>query len=685
MHNDLFNLPAGPPELCFDKNEFVKTTFSVDEFLHKNRNAALEALRDDLGIYLKVLRSAMIELINEDYADFVNLSSNLVGLNQSIDGIQVPLGQLKEEIIVVKMTLADTMNELQQSLLEKKILRNYLKSVQSIGKVRKLIGNLENLLINQISSTNLNPTLLERAAFCYIQLVYDLQFCDKLIEANFGSNKAKELHDKLLSWLELHFLQCLDESNDQLERCLHIYATLSDYEAVESTYRQKIVAKRMQSIISEKSLQNTPRGLAGIYEQILSFVTNDLERLISLNRSNRVKGFDFFVNSFWCEIEQRLENHMSSIFAPGNPDSFYRKYNETIDFLEQLEKIIGDPKAIAKFRMHGQYKQFQLRWNLPVYFQIRFQEIGGKLETSCSSSATKALVKPQNNFRLLPFVTSLQCIQTCWSDGIYVKQIFIRFYKLTLQILSRLSVWVDECIAIKEFDQETNKIEFYVFLHSDIVQLAKYLVDHSKIIVQLAPVEVAEHANALRQNFLNSCDLLSEKRGKIANRIVQEILSKSVSCIKQVNDIPRLYRKTNRDVPSKPCGYVDQMLDPSRRFREQYGNEIGVETCQEICRNLFSSLNIQYYSAVFDVLTSVQKTEESLRRLKNLREKSTTNASANDRQGLTDDDKIRLQLQVDIIHWSTEIEKVGVAISDVEKLDHLKALVEESAKIKIVK
>lgn len=117
----------------------------------------------------------MIELINQDYADFVNLSSNLNGLNQSIDGIQIPLGQLKEEIIVVKMTLADTMNELQSALTEKKTLRNYLKSVQSVGKVRNLIGNLENLLENQISSTNLNPTLLERAAFCYVQLVYDLQ------------------------------------------------------------------------------------------------------------------------------------------------------------------------------------------------------------------------------------------------------------------------------------------------------------------------------------------------------------------------------------------------------------------------------------------------------------------------------------------------------------------------------
>jgi hypothetical protein len=62
--------------------------------------ANLEMLRDDLGVYLKVLRSAMIELINKDYADFVNLSSNLNGLDKAINGIQVPLGQLKEEVLV---------------------------------------------------------------------------------------------------------------------------------------------------------------------------------------------------------------------------------------------------------------------------------------------------------------------------------------------------------------------------------------------------------------------------------------------------------------------------------------------------------------------------------------------------------------------------------------------------------
>jgi hypothetical protein len=36
------------------------------------RRVPLETLRDDLNTYLKILRSAMIELINKDYADFVN-------------------------------------------------------------------------------------------------------------------------------------------------------------------------------------------------------------------------------------------------------------------------------------------------------------------------------------------------------------------------------------------------------------------------------------------------------------------------------------------------------------------------------------------------------------------------------------------------------------------------------------
>ena len=53
--------------------------FHVDRFVVEcRRRVALETLQEDLNVYLKTLQSAMIELINKDYADFVNLSTNLV-------------------------------------------------------------------------------------------------------------------------------------------------------------------------------------------------------------------------------------------------------------------------------------------------------------------------------------------------------------------------------------------------------------------------------------------------------------------------------------------------------------------------------------------------------------------------------------------------------------------------------
>lgn len=85
-----------------------------------------------------------------------------------------------------------------------------------------------------------------------------------------------------------------------------------------------------------------------------------------------------------------------------------------------------------------------------------------------------------------------------------------------------------------------------------------------------------------------------------------------------------------------------------------------------------------------DVLTSVQKTEESLRRLKNLREKSSNSNQGNvPALGMSDDDKIRLQLHVDICTWCNEIEKLGIERQAINKLNELVKLVEESTKIKI--
>lgn len=66
-----------------------------------------------------------------------------------------------------------------------------------------------------------------------------------------------------------------------------------------------------------------------------------------------------------------------------------------------------------------------------------------------------------------------------------------------------------------------------------------------------------------------------------------------------------------------------------------------------------------------------------------MREKSTANQMERSMTGMSDDDKIRLQLQVDIISWSEEIERLGVSKEEIDKLNDLIKLVEESTRIKI--
>lgn len=67
------NLAVFCPSLC------LQDDFDVDQFVAECRKQVqLEEMREDLELYYKLLKTAMVELINKDYADFVNLSTNLV-------------------------------------------------------------------------------------------------------------------------------------------------------------------------------------------------------------------------------------------------------------------------------------------------------------------------------------------------------------------------------------------------------------------------------------------------------------------------------------------------------------------------------------------------------------------------------------------------------------------------------
>lgn len=76
-------LPPPNDQVCFSTDEFLDKDFQVDEFVSRCRKrVTMEGLRQDLDGYFRTLKSAMVELINKDYADFVNLSANLVSYKE---------------------------------------------------------------------------------------------------------------------------------------------------------------------------------------------------------------------------------------------------------------------------------------------------------------------------------------------------------------------------------------------------------------------------------------------------------------------------------------------------------------------------------------------------------------------------------------------------------------------------
>ena len=78
-------VPSETPSSCFTRDEFLKDSFSVDSFVTSRKDTvSLDSIKSDLEEYLKSLKAALIELINQDYADFVNLSTNLVSTRQNI-------------------------------------------------------------------------------------------------------------------------------------------------------------------------------------------------------------------------------------------------------------------------------------------------------------------------------------------------------------------------------------------------------------------------------------------------------------------------------------------------------------------------------------------------------------------------------------------------------------------------
>uniref|UniRef100_A0A7N8XA95 Conserved oligomeric Golgi complex subunit 2 n=1 Tax=Mastacembelus armatus TaxID=205130 RepID=A0A7N8XA95_9TELE len=717
------NLPKGPDSLCFDKDVFMKDDFDVDQFVAECRKQVqLEEMREDLELYYKLLKTAMVELINKDYADFVNLSTNLVGMDKALNQLSVPLGQLREEVMSLQSCVNEVIqaidNQLskQEDLQKKKVcVLRLIQVVRSVEKIEKILHsqNSKESSSLEISSPLLAGQILERIATEFNQLQFHAVQSKGMPLLDKVRPRIAGITSMLQQSLEGLLIEGLQTSNvDMVRHCLRTYATIDKTRDAEALVGQVLVKPYMDQVIVEEVVKSNSNGLQLMYSRLLEFVPHHCRLLrevtggaISSDKADIVPGYDFLVNSVWPEIIRAIEERLAYLFNPGNPDIFYERYSVSMEFVRKFERQCSSQGSVKRLRVHPSYTSFHNKWNLPVYFQLRC-EIAGSLENAISDGLEAATAGSAYHLQVSEVLWS--CLVRCWSDRVYLSPLTHRFWKLTLQLYSRYAKFLEEVLtktpptevskepsrplpssasstssrtSMDEGGSESGSpaslsTKQLVYIAADIQKLQEQVQTH-----KLPSPQFYVMFFCMLDALEDSKACLSSSVPTLNTRMTQHLTDRSCRFLKSASEVPRLYRRTNKELPVRASAYMDNALRPLHQLLTDSTGLVTPSTAQEWLRVALSECTQRYHETISEVLSSVRKMEESLKRLKQARKGAALTTTAGANGGPTDDSKIRLQLALDVEYLGEQIQKMGLQPNDISMFSCLMDLVKEAREL----
>lgn len=170
-------------------------------------------------------------------------------------------------------------------------------------------------------------------------------------------------------------------------------------------------------------------------------------------------------------------------------------------------------------KTHPQYQRFLKKWNLPAYFQIRFQEIAGTAESILSANVSASSIRHDlksvsaDEFSLHATCVLWDCVMRLWASDVYLPQLLHKFWKLFLQLCSRYEEWCHRAlqqnwmVTINETNQvyeseNLARLKFLVGLYSDLEKLILKVSNFMHVIGEKIYNLSSKMINLLNGNFL---------------------------------------------------------------------------------------------------------------------------------------------------------------------------------------
>ncbi|KAI5081012.1 hypothetical protein GOP47_0004195 [Adiantum capillus-veneris] len=694
--------------LWFNKNAFTASDFSSESYIADLRKfVPLETLRAELRSHLRLLKGELVELINRDYADFVNLSTKLVDVDGAVLRMRAPLSDLRSRLSSVKDSVKASLSALQDGLHRRadasharEILELLLDTSHVVSKIEKLLaelkrmpedssstsqsskivgmqplsnGSVDDSAESVVSLEESRSRLLERIASemnrlnFYVARIQDLPFVQNM------ENRIQSARMSLDASLRESFEVGLRQRNEAvIFRCLRGYAAIDNTQGAHEVFRLFVVSPIMEKVFLKETDAGPSDYLEDDFNEIKRHIEVDCKFLldITIAANSGVQAFDFLGSSILKELHTSIQKNKPGAFSPGKPSIFLANYKASMNFLDHLEGYCQSKSAISTFRSQPAYLDFLKQWNLGVYFTLRFQEVAGDLDGALSATNLGRIADHSLGLALSPSAALERCLLKCWQPDVFVLSLSDKFLGLALQLMSRYSTWLLAGLEARQSGNNTNGMEWalgsspedLVLVKHDVELLSRMVkgtyLESIRNVFHSAPKEVLA---AIEDSIQEGADKLIHVVPHITEALSDVFVKRSIEVLTQLKGITTTFRMTNKPLPVRHSSYVSGILHSIKAFLDgEYASYLSSEERLQFVAGIGERVTSRFHELAKELVTVTKKMESSLLRFRQGVQRVGTAGADSGESNISDTDKICKQLYLDVQEYGRRLRSIGV-------------------------
>jgi hypothetical protein len=423
------------------------------------------------------------------------------------------------------------------------------------------------------------------------------------------------------------------------------------------------------------------------------------------------------LDSFMGNLAARL---LSSSSSPknnngdsiGSPESLYfqpKTSAATISYAQ--ERIYAHPKTA----------EFSKRWNLPIYYQLRFGDCCNRLNSAVEHTRSGGwitevytgkpevaeMLKNKVGFELSFFLELYDILLGLWRPDVILRPLTNRFLRGAVQLVGRSVAFIQDGMDGKikfgkEKEPETaengnnsngSALPYPTRLPycwgdspQDVAAVAWELAilettmahDYVTTVCEALDSGDSSEDDRIELRSLVS-DMLKETSSQIQpiierawnDIIVKLLIEKCSGPLAAVKGVAATYRMTNRPPPTQASPFVGTVLRPLKEFDNEFSDRTPDHIGSRWKTLVVTSITDRYSLAMEELIDTVKKTEVALQN-----RRATRRAASG---GVSDGDKVKLQLFLDYQQYSRHVQELGVDPTTIPGIAKLESLTTEGS------